>query len=111
MSESEQKTGGRRERGRGALSRQIKKKSMEWTALNGFSTLYYEDISPLFHSEPTCTDTPLSPHTILPTALSLSAFITLTQSVQHRALQMLSSAGGPTTFSHFSKLALLSYLP
>lgn len=33
-----------------------------WTALNGFSTLYYEDISPLFHSRPTCTDTSLSAH-------------------------------------------------
>lgn len=58
--------------------------------LNGFSTLYYEDISTLFHSRPTCTDTLLSPHTILPMALSLSPFITLTQSVERRALQMFS---------------------
>lgn len=86
MSESQGET--ERWRERESPSRQIKKKSKEWTALNGFSTPYYKDISPHFHSDPTCIDTLLSRHTTLPTLLSLPSFITLPQSIQLKALQM-----------------------
>ena len=56
----------------------------------------------LFHSRPTSTDTLLPPHTILPMALSLTPFITLTQSVQHRALQMFSLPQAAQPHSHIS---------
>lgn len=86
------------------------KKSTEWTVLNGFSTLYYEDISPFFHSHPTCTDTLLSsthypPHGVI----SLTLYYSHTKHSTQCLADVLSPTAGPTTFPHFSKLALLSY--
>lgn len=104
------------DRERAGLSRQIKKKrerSKERTALNGFSTLYYEDISHLFlFTSLTCADTLRSPRTCLPVALSLSPFITLTESVQHRALQMFSlpQAHHTLTFLQTSLIIILAVI-
>lgn len=70
--------------------------------LNGFPTLYYEDVSPLFHSRPTCTDTLFPLHTILLAALSLSPFITLTQSVSVQSFADVLSHRRPRPRSHIS---------
>lgn len=105
---SVRKRDGDRESERGPRS-SGEKKSKEWTALNEFSTLYYEDISPLFHSRPTCTDTSLSTHYPPHGVISLTLYYVHTKPSAQSLADVLTPTGSPTTFSHFSKLALLSY--
>lgn len=59
--------------------------------MNGFSTLYYKDISPLSVQAPQATI--LFPHCILPSGV-VSSFIKLAERFPCRALQMFPLIGG-----------------